>query len=76
MIGWNGVFVASGTDPAIVQRLASEIAAADRPAGGQRPQMLKPARAGRQHARRLAAFFKAEAAPLGQHHQGARHQLD
>ena len=27
MIGWNGVFVASGTPPAIVDRLARELAA-------------------------------------------------
>ena len=73
MIGWNGVFVASGTEPAIVQRLASELAAviampevnAQLLKLGAEPVGSTPAA--------FAEFFKAEAARWGKI-IGARHQ--
>ena len=65
MIGWNGVFVANGTDPAIVRRLASELAAvialpevnAQMLKLGAEPVGSTPAA--------FAVFFKAEAARWG-----------
>jgi tripartite-type tricarboxylate transporter receptor subunit TctC len=65
MIGWNGVFVANGTEPAIVQRLASEIAAVIA-LPEVNTQMLKlGAEPVGSPPVAFAAFYKAEAARWG-----------
>jgi len=65
MIGWNGVFVASGTPPAIVDRLARELAAVIAlPEVNAQMQKLGAEPVGSSPAQ-FAAFYKAEAVRWG-----------
>ena len=65
MVGWNGIFVAKGTPPAIVDRLARELAARARHARGQGADGELGAEPVGNTPPTFAAFCKAESARWG-----------